>query len=533
MLKQAEAMRAVADPAQREDAFMPRLAHWARLHPDKPACCFPDLGAVVSYAALHARADRAARWLVGLGLEPGSAFAMMMENHPAVFELAFAGQRAGLYWVPLNTHLKPAELAYVLRDSGARVLVASPAQAHAAKTAVAAMDDPASIRIYVLDGSQHSAGHYEAELAGERPTALPPRPVGRDLLYSSGTTSLPKGVYRALRPAEGRDQPRPAVGALLASGFDASTVYLSPAPLYHAAPHRFTLHAIEQGGTCVVMQKFDPEQALGLIERHHVTHAQFVPTMFVRLLALPEPVRRGFDCTSLRRVIHAAAPCPVPVKEAMIAWWGPIIYEYYSGSEAIGGTGIEGADWLLHKGSVGRATHGTVHVTDDDGRELPPGAVGTVRFSGTPRFEYLNAAEKTQAAYDRNGWASYGDLGWLDADDYLYLSDRRADLIISGGVNVYPQEVEDTLAQHPDVADAAVIGIADAEYGERVKAVVQLREGAGTTPEGLVAFCRERLAHMKCPRSVDIIDALPRSETGKLLRRVLKEQYRPSGAKAG
>lgn len=507
---------------------MPRLAHWARLHPDKPACYFPDLGVTISYSELHARAGRAARWLAGLGLEPGAAFALLMENHPAVFELAFAGQRAGLYWVPLNIHLKPAELAYVLRDSGARILVASAAQAQAAAAAVASMDIP----IYVLDGSLPGGGNYEAELAGELPATLPPRPVGRDLLYSSGTTGLPKGVHRALLPAEERDRPRPAVGALLAAGFDANTVYLSPAPLYHAAPHRFTLHAIEQGGACVVMQKFDPVQALNLIERHKITHAQFVPTMFVRLLALPEPVRRGYDCTSLRRVIHAAAPCPVPVKQAMIAWWGPIIYEYYSGSETIGGTGIESADWLLHKGSVGRATNGTVHITDDDGQELPPGAIGTVRFSGTPRFEYLNAPEKTQAAYDRNGWATYGDIGWLDADGYLYLSDRRADLIISGGVNVYPQEVEDTLAQHPDVMDAAVIGVADAEYGERIKAVVQLRAGAGVTPDGLIAFCRERLAHVKCPRSVDIADALPRSETGKLLRRVLKEQYRPAAAMA-
>ncbi len=508
---------------------MPRLAHWARLHPDKPACCFPDFGVTISYAELHARVDRAARWLVGLGLEPGAAFALLMENHPGVFELAFAGQRAGLYWVPLNIHLKPAELAYVLRDSGARVLAASPAQAQAAAAAVAGMD----ILIYILDGPLPGVGLYEAELPGGCPATLPERPVGRDLLYSSGTTGLPKGVHRALLPAEERDRPRPAVGALHAFGCDASTVYLSPAPLYHAAPHRFTLHAIEGGGTCIVMQKFDPVQALGLIERHRVTHAQFVPTMFVRLLALPEPVRRGHDCSSLRRVIHAAAPCPVPVKEAMIAWWGPIIYEYYSGSEAIGGTGIESADWLLHKGSVGRATNGTVHVTDDDGRELPPGAIGTVRFSGTPRFDYLNAPEKTKAAYDRNGWATYGDLGWLDADGYLYLSDRRADLIISGGVNVYPQEVEDTLAQHPAVADAAVIGVTDAEYGERVKAVVQLREGAEATPYELVAFCRERLAHVKCPRSVDIVDTLPRSETGKLLRRVLKERYRSVSAKAG
>lgn len=510
---------------------MPRLAHWASLQPDKPACHFPGLGITISYAALHERADRAARWLVGLGLEPGDAFALLMENHPAMFELVFAGQRAGLYWAPLSMHLKPAELAYVLRDSGARVLVAGAGQAQAAAAAVAAMGGPAPVRIYVLDGSAPGAGDYEAELARDLPAMLPTRPVGRDLLYSSGTTGLPKGVHRALLPAEERDQPRPAVGAVRAFGCDDSTVYLSPAPLYHAAPHRFTLHALEQGGTCVVMQRFDALETLELIQRFQVTHAQFVPTMFVRLLALPEPLRQAHDCSSLCRVIHAAAPCPVPVKEAMIAWWGPIIYEYYAGSEAIGSTGIESDDWLRHKGSVGRATTGTVHITDDDGHELPPGVIGSVRFSGMPAFEYLNAPEMTQAAYDRNGWATYGDIGWLDTEGYLYLSDRRSDLIISGGVNIYPQEVEDTLARHPDVADAAVIGVADPEYGEQVKAVVQLREGAEATPEELIAFCRERLAHLKCPRSLDVVDALPRSEVGKLLRRVLKERYRATGTK--
>jgi len=500
---------------------MPRLAEWARLTPDKPACHFPDTGVTVSYAALHARADRAARWLVGLGLPPGAAFALLMENHPAMFELAFAGQRAGLYWVPLNDQLKPAELAYVLRDSRAHILIASTAQADAAALANAELHrrGETPIRVYVLD-------EYEAALAGDLPDTLPSRPIGRDLLYSSGTTGMPKGVHRALLPAEERGQARPVFGALAAFGCDRDTVYLSPAPLYHAAPHRFTLHAIEHGGTCIVTRKFDPAQTLDLIERFRVTHAQFVPTMFVRLLALPEAVKRNCDRSSLRRVIHAAAPCPVRVKEAMIAWWGPILYEYYAGSETVGCTGIESADWLLHPGSVGRADFGTIHVTGEDGGELPPGTVGLVRFSGTPRFEYLNAPDKTDAAYDRNGWATYGDLGWVDADGYLYLSDRRVDLIISGGVNIYPQEVENTLGEHPDIAEAAVIGIPDPEFGEQVKAVVQLREGAAATPAELIAFCRTRLAHLKCPRSVDIVDALPRSETGKLLRRVLKDHYR-------
>ena len=505
---------------------MPRLAEWARSQPSKMACHFPDTGASVSYAALHDRAGRAASWLIGLGLEPGQRFALLMENHPAVLELAFAGQRAGLYWVPLNMHLKPAELAYVLRDSGARVLVVSPALAD---NAAAALADSVGeqVRVYVLDGPDSRFGSYERKLAACEPAEpAPPRPIGRDLLYSSGTTGLPKAVLRPLLAAEERGRPRPLVGALAEFRCGQDAVYLSPAPLYHAAPHRFVMLTIEQGGTCVVMQKFDAEQVLRLIEQFRVTHAQFVPTMFVRLLALSESVRSRYDQSSLRRVIHAAAPCPTEVKERMIAWWGPIIYEYYAGSEAIGCTGIESEDWLRHKGSVGRANYGTIHITDGEGNELPPGEIGEIRFSGAPRFEYLNATEKTREAYDRNGWATYGDIGWLDQDGYLYLSDRRVDLIISGGVNIYPKEIEDVLAQHPDVAEAAVIGVADPEFGEQVKAVVCVRENARATAEELIAFCRTWLASLKCPRSVDIVDSLPRSETGKLLRRVLKQQYR-------
>ena len=508
---------------------MPRLAEWAQTQPDKSACHFPDTGTIVTFAMLHDGAERAARWLVSLGLQAGDSFALLMENHPAVFELAFAGQRAGLYWVPLNIHLKVAELTYVLRDSGARVLVAGPDKADVAAEIVARLQQQGgpALRIFLLDGSDPRFPCYGTD-APLPP--LPERPIGRDLLYSSGTTGLPKGVHRALLPAAERGQPRPVTGAVRAFACRRESVYLSAAPLYHAAPHRFTMHALEQGATCIVTRKFDAAQVLSLIARFRVTHAQFVPTMFIRLLALPQAVRDASDCTSLQRVIHAAAPCPIPVKEAMIAWWGPIIYEYYAGSETIGSTGIESADWLLHKGSVGRADYGTVHITDDEGTELPPRAIGSIRFSGTLPFEYRNAPEKTASAYDRNGWPTYGDVGWLDEDGYLYLSDRRTDLIISGGVNIYPQEVETVLSQHPAVADAAIIGVPDAEFGEQVKGVVQLHGDRSATSDELVRFCREHLAGLKCPRSIDIVAALPRSETGKLLRRVLKEQYRAGAA---
>lgn len=348
-------------------------------------------------------------------------------------------------------------------------------------------------------------------------------------MYSSGTTGNPKGVHRPLQPAEQRGAPQPILGVLAAAGIDdPATVYLSTGPLYHAAPHRFTTHVLRSGGTCIIPRRFDAATALALIAHYRVTHSQWVPTMFVRLLALPPEQRHAHDLTSHCRAIHAAAPCPVPVKEAMIEWWGPILFEYYAGSETLGATGIDSPDWLAHKGSVGRAFSGTVHIVGDDGAPLPPNEIGHVFFSGLPRFEYLNAPEKTAAAYNAQGWGTYGDLGHLDSDGYLTLSDRRADLIITGGVNVYPQEIEQVLASHPAVADAGVVGAPDPDMGERVQAAVVLQHGEAATPDALIAFCRERLSSIKTPRAVEIVASLPRSDVGKLLRRVLKDRYRNS-----
>jgi long-chain acyl-CoA synthetase len=290
------------------------------------------------------------------------------------------------------------------------------------------------------------------------------------------------------------------------------------------------------GGTAIVMRKFDAEQALAAIERYRATHSQWVPTMFVRLLDLPAEVREHYDLSSLRVAIHAAAPCPVAVKERMIEWWGLVIHEYYAGSEALGMTAIGAADWLTHKGSVGRATIGVVHIVGEDGQDLPVGEVGTVYFADGPPFEYHNAPEKTRAAFNGRGWATYGDLGWLDEDGYLYLGDRRTDLIISGGVNIYPAEIESVLITHPEVADAAVIGVAHAEFGEEVKAIVELKGTAAAgsaAAERLIAHCREHLSHLKCPRTIDFEAHLPRLDSGKLLRRVLKERYRRPAAPTG
>jgi acyl-CoA synthetase (AMP-forming)/AMP-acid ligase II len=347
------------------------------------------------------------------------------------------------------------------------------------------------------------------------------------MLYSSGTTGRPKGVRNA--------KPGAALGTVselfrrrvALHGLDGAMVYLSTAPLYHSAPLRYNAMAHRLGGTSVVMEKFDAEQSLALIERFRVTHSQWVPTMLVRLLRLPEDVRARYDLSSHRYAIHAAAPCPEHVKRALIDWWGPIVHEYYSGTEGNGQTAISTAEWLAHPGSVGRAILGTLHIVDSHGREVAPGETGTVYFEGGPQFEYYKDPAKTLASRTSEGWSTLGDIGHVDSDGYLYLTDRAAHMIITGGVNVYPQEVENVLVGHPLVADAAVFGVPDEEFGEQVAAAVELIEGTSGTPaleSELVAHCRARLAHLKCPRSIAFHDKLPRHETGKLYKRMLARE---------
>ncbi len=500
---------------------MPGWTHWARLTPGKVAAHFPDTGESLTYAALVARANRVAQWLIGLGLAPGDGIALLLENRPEFLELTFGAHAAGLHVTPLSIHLRPPEVAHVLHDSGAKLLVVSPALA---ALAAALPEAPGLARFAVAEGLAGYQG-YAAALAGYPDAAtLPPRPVGREFLYSSGTTGLPKGIRRALIAPADRDAPEWDMTWKALYGFGAGTVYLSPAPLYHAAPNRYVQRTLAGGGTAVIARKFDAEAALALIARFRVTHSQWVPTMFVRLLALPEAVKQRHDLSSHRCAIHAAAPCPAAVKHRMIEWWGPILWEYYAGSEGIGTTVIGSAEWLRKPGSVGRPVNGvTVHVTDETGRELPPGETGQVRFAGAPRFAYHGAPEKTAGSYDAAGRATLGDLGWLDADGFLFLSDRRADLILSGGVNLYPAEIEAVLTRHPAVAEVAVVGIPHAEMGEQVHAVVVPRGAVDAA--ALDAWCREHLAGPKRPRSFEFVAELPRSEAGKLLRRVLKERY--------
>jgi len=507
---------------------MAQLAHWARLHPERIAAHFPDTGAAVSYGALAARADRAARWLIGLGLQPGDGIALLLDNRPEFLELAQATRDAGLYHTPLSIHLRPPEVAHVLRDSGAKLLVVSAALADLAAE-LRAEGATGGLPRYALGGDLPGHEGYEAALAAQSDSApLPQRPLGREFLYSSGTTGLPKGIRRPLIPFADADKPEWDTTWRALYGFGEGMVYLSPAPLYHAAPHRYVQRTLGEGGTAVVLRRFDPEAALAAIERFRVTHSQWVPTMFVRMLALPEATRRRHDLSSHRCAIHAAAPCPPAVKRAMIEWWGPILWEYYAGSEGVGTTVIGSEDWLKRPGSVGRPVNGVrAHIADEEGRELPAGVTGRIWFEGAPRFAYHNAPEKTAAAYNAQGWGTLGDLGWLDEDGYLYLSDRRADLILSGGVNLYPAEIEAALAAHPDVADVAVVGVPHPEFGEQVHAVVVPRAGADEAAlrPGLEAWCRDRLAGPKRPRSWEFAAELPRSEAGKLLRRLLKERY--------
>ena len=500
--------------------------------PDKPAVIFPQSNFVESFASLDAGANRLAQALIARGLEAGAMIAVLLENRAEIFTIAWAARRAGLYYAMLNTHLKPRELTYLIEDSDAQLLITS-------RALLAAV--PGDIRrrlpVITVDGDASGAElGLSAVLAPFAVTALPRRPIGREFLYSSGTSGRPKGIRFPLLPADQRGVTQPGEKLLDQTlRFDPASVYLSPAPLYHAAPHVYSLHSLARGVSVVVLDKFDPESALAAIARYRATHSQWVPTMFIRMLALPKAVRARYDLASHRRAIHAAAPCPVHVKEKMIAWWGPILVEYYAGSERIGTTLIESDEWLRHKGSVGRPIYGTLHILDDDGHDLPPGEVGGIWFEGTGGFAYHRDPEKTAASYNARGFATYGDLGYLDADGYLYLSDRRSDLILSGGSNVYPAEIESVLLEHPLVADAGVVGLPDADLGEVVLAVVQpvaAPEHLGLTPDAVIAFCRERMAGLKCPRHVVFVEALPRTPTGKLLRRTLKERYRSEMAPA-
>jgi acyl-CoA synthetase (AMP-forming)/AMP-acid ligase II len=495
--------------------------------PDAPAVIMAGSGEVVTYAQLDERSKRFGQLLYAAGLRPGGHIAVLLENHPRYFEVFWGALRAGLYVTPINWHLKADEAGYIIDDCGATAVVTSHALAPVASELEPYLSR-AKVRL-MIDGAVPGYDSYEEAIAGYPAESLADELEGSFMFYSSGTTGRPKGIKPAIQP-----QPFGSGGGPLIMliqhmyGFTADTVYLCPAPLYHAAPLGWSTTAQRLGATVVVMEKFDPIECLELIQRYRVTHAQFVPTHFVRMVKLPEEQRTAYDTSSLKMVVHAAAPCPVEVKRQMIEWWGPIINEYYAGSEGNGFCALDTEQWLAHPGSVGMPLLGKLHILDEDGNELPTGEAGQVWFESELKFEYHNDPEKTAGAYNDRGWSSLGDIGYLDADGYLYLTDRASHMIISGGVNIYPQEVENELTLHPAVADVAVIGVPNADLGEEVKAVVIPADRAAAGDElanELIAYCRSKLAHYKCPVTIDFVDQLPRLPTGKLLKRQLRDQY--------
>ena len=505
------------------EGFHP-CSHAARW-PNKPAIIMGGTGQVITYAELDLWSNRVAQLFRAHGLRVGDTVAICLDNHPLYLALTWGAQRAGLVYVPTSYRLTAPELTYILEDSGAKLLLGGQDFAPMLDVVQAAVPAVGQLRFGAV-----GALDLEAALAAMPPTPIADQRAGTDMMYSSGTTGRPKGVSIGLPE-------NPAIDAVhwIANmsrdlfGWSADSVYLSPAPMYHSAPIRFSMATQRLGGTVVVMEHFDPEAALALIEKYEVTDSQWVPTHFVRLLALPEETRAKYELGTLRSAVHAAAPCPVPVKQAMIAWWGEAIMEYYAASEATGVTFIRSEESLARPGSVGRAMVGILHICDESGNEVPARTEGHVFFESSKTFSYHNDPVKTREAFNQHGWATVGDIGWVDEDGYLYLTDRKSFMIISGGVNIYPQEIENLLIMHPKVLDVAVIGAPDPGMGERVVAVVQPRDMADAGPAlaaDITEWLGPQLSRVKMPRQIDFRAELPREPTGKLFKRKLRDEYR-------
>jgi long-chain acyl-CoA synthetase len=497
----------------------------ARSDSGRAACVMAATGEVVTYGQLEARANQGAHLMRACGLLRGDVAAIVMDNNARYFEVVWAAQRAGLYFTCIPAKSTATEIEYILRDCDAKLLVVS---AGVAPIAAELSQRLPHLRIYMVGAAHASIASFETARESHPATPIADESAGADMLYSSGTTGKPKGVKLPLSGGP-IDTPVPLDGyAVSTFKFRTGCTYLSTAPLYHATPLRFGMTVHRLGGTIVVMEKFDAQEALALIEKHRIDCATFVPTHFVRLLKLPEEVRTRYDTSSLRSAVHGAAPCPVPVKKAMIDWWGPVLYEYYSGTEGIGMCCIGSQDWLKHPGSVGKAVFGQLHVCDENGDEVPPRTEGLVYFSGGWQFQYNKDPDKTAQGYNRHGWSTIGDIGWADEEGYLYLTDRKSFMIISGGVNIYPQEIENLLVTHPKVADVGVIGAPDEDMGEKVVALVQPANWADAGPAlqtELEQFVRASLAPYKVPRVFDFLRELPRSPTGKLVKGELRKAY--------
>lgn len=494
--------------------------------PNKPAVIIAGSGESITYGELHDGACRLARFFVDAGLKPGDSVAICLRNGVDYPLVHWAATYAGLHSVLLSFHLRSPEVAYILKDSAAKMLIIG-------STIFDEIGDELHQAVphvprYLVGDSRPGLPNLR-EVAAGFPAELLDDPVqGQDLLYSSGTTGVPKGIQPSdVQVPLGFGSPLVDMQQI-AYGADETTVYLTPAPYYHAAPSGSVKAMLSLGATVVLMEKFDPEIALRAIEEHQVTHSQWVPTMFVRMLALPEEVRESVDLSSLKVAVHAAAPCPVPLKTQMFAWWGPIIHEYYGGSEGAGMTYCSPEDWLERPGTVGRAMWGELHILDDAFNELAPEEVGGIYFSGFNEVTYRNDPAKSAAARSPQGWSTIGDVGYVDGDGFLFLTDRQSDMIISGGVNVYPREVENAFLLHPDVSEVAVFGVPDGDLGETVRAAVVLRAGvhAGDAVEtALINHLREHLAGPKRPKSIQFRAELPALPTGKILKRALRDEY--------
>ncbi len=505
----------------------------AAIHPDRPAFIMASSGESVTYRELDARSNRLAHLLRSLGLRRGGHYSMFMENTSRFIECCAAGSRSGLYYTCINSYLTAGELAYIINNSESTVLITS-----SAKLAVAreALDQcPNVIACLVVDGPSEGERirNLDDATAPFPETPIADESFGTPMLYSSGTTGRPKGILKPLPDQPpGQDTPQLSFSDRI-WGYRDDMVYLSPAPLYHAAPNSAVSLTIRRGGTVIIMERFDPQLYLAMVERYKVTHSQLVPTMFSRMLKLPEAVRSGYDLSSLEVAVHAAAPCPIPVKEQMIDWWGPIIREYYGATEGLGFAACDSTEWLAHKGTVGKVMLGELHILDEAMSPCPSGVPGTLWFRPAAPFEYFNDPQRTAESRSADGsLATVGDVGYLNEEGYLFLTDRATFMIISGGVNVYPQECENLLITHPKVADAAVFGVPNSDLGEEVKAVVQPLAGVvgdAALAEELIAFCRQHLASIKCPRSIDFASELPRLPTGKLYKKALRDPYWPQG----
>ncbi|MBN90369.1 MAG: acyl-CoA synthetase [Erythrobacteraceae bacterium] len=498
----------------------------AQTRPDHPAMIMAGSGQTVTFAEMDAYANRFAQLLRARGLKRGDHFAVLMENNVHYLQVVWGSQRAGTMMVPISTRLTAPEICYILKDAGAKFLLTSTRYAEAIE---GIRDECADLPLLIVDGEGEE--DYEAALAAQPAEPIADQAPGQYMLYSSGTTGRPKGVKPA--PPEDDDilATNPLMGlAVMGAGMpaDGSMVYLSPAPLYHAAPIGWCTTAQRLGGTVVVMEKFDPEHALETIEKYKITDSQWVPTHFVRMLKLDPEVRTRYDLSSHQRALHAAAPCPVPIKREMIEWWGPIINEYYAGSEGVGMTLIKAEDWLTHPGSVGKAIHGTLHVCDAEGEEVPAGQDGLLYFENDLIPTYHNDPEKTREAMHPKGWMTLGDIGHVDEDGFLYLTDRKSHMIISGGVNIYPQEIENLLVTHDKVMDAAVIGAPCPDFGEKVVAVVQpidMADAGDALEAELRDFLAPSLSKIKMPKLFDFRAQLPREANGKLYKRELRDEF--------